>query len=78
MVERRVKNMKKIMKIILCIFFILFIISYLSGTVMEILRYIPFSKNDTFNLFWNIFFYSTYVFAIPLIIGIIYIIKKNK
>lgn len=70
--------MKKIMKIILCISFILFIISYLSGTVMEILRYIPFPKNDTFNLFWNIFFYSTYVFAIPLIIGIIYIIKKKE
>ncbi len=70
--------MKKIMKIILCISFILFIISYLSGTVMEILRYIPFLKNDTFNLFWNIFFYSTYVFAIPLIIGIIYIIKKKE
>lgn len=70
------KNMKKIMKIILCISFVLFIISFLSGMVMEILRYIPFPKNDTFDLFWNIFFYSTYVFAIPLIIGIIYIVKK--
>lgn len=37
---------------------------------MEFLRYIPFPKNDTFNLFWDIFFYSTYVFAIPLINGI--------
>ena len=70
--------MKRIMKIILCISFILFIISFLSGMVMEILRYTPFPKNDTFNLFWNIFFYSTYVFAIPLIIGIIYIVKKEK
>ena len=66
------------MKIILCISFILFIISFLPLTVMEILCYIPFSKNDTFNLFFDIFFYSTYVFAIPLIIGIIYIVKKKN
>ena len=66
------------MKFILWISFVLFIISFLSGMVMEILRYIPFPKNDIFHLFWNIFFYSTYVFAIPLIIGIIYIVKKKK
>lgn len=65
------------MKIILCISFVLFIISFLSGMVMEILCYIPFPKNDIFNAFWNIFFCSTYVFPIPLIIGIIYIVKKR-
>lgn len=70
--------MKKVIKIFLWIVFFLFMISFLAGIVMEILRYIPFSKNDTFDLLWNIFFYSSYILAIPLVIAIIIIIKKKR
>ncbi len=70
--------MKKVIKIFLWIVFFLFMISFLAGIVMEILRYIPFSKNDTFDLLWNIFFYSSYILAIPLVIAIIITIKKRN
>lgn len=70
--------MKTVIKIFLWICFFLFMISFLAGIVMEILRYIPFSKNDTFDLLWNIFFYSSYILAIPLVIAIIITIKKKR
>lgn len=70
--------MKKVIKIFLWIVFFLFMISFLASIVMEILRYIPFSKNDTFDLFWNIFFYSSYILAIQLVIAIMITIKKKR
>lgn len=70
--------MEKVIKILLWIVFFLFMISFLAGIVMEILRYIPFSKNDTFDLLWNIFFYSSYILAIPLVIAIIITINKKR
>lgn len=70
--------MDKVIKVLLIICTILFSISFLGGMILEILRYVPFSKDNTFNLLWDIFFYSTYVLAVPLVIGIIYIIKKKK
>ena len=70
--------MNKVIKVLLIICAILFSISFLGGMILEILRYMPFSKDNTFNTLWNIFFYSTYVFAVPLVIGIIYIVKKKK
>lgn len=70
--------MEKVIKIFLWIVFFLFMISFLASIVMEILRYIPFSKNDTFDLLWNIFFYSSYILAIPLVIAIMITIKKKR
>lgn len=60
--------MKKILEILLIIDACIFVIFLFGGVVMEILIAIPFSKNSTFDLIWNIFFGGTYITGAPFLI----------
>ncbi len=60
--------MKKTLKILLIIDACVFAIFFVGLTIMEILRAIPFSKNSTFDLIWNIFFGGTYITGAPFLI----------
>ena len=60
--------MKKILEILLIIDACIFVIFLFGGVIMEILRAIPFSKNSTFDLIWNIFFGGTYITGAPFLI----------
>ena len=68
--------MNKILKTILVIYFLVFILFFICSIIMEILRYIPFSKSTTFDLIWHISFGVTYIMGSPLIVMFfIYFIK---
>lgn len=65
--------MNKIFKTILIIYFSIFVVFFICSVIMEILRYIPFSKGPTFDLIWHIFIGATYITGSPLIV--IFVIK---
>lgn len=75
--------MKKVFKIIVIIYFLIFVMCFVCFSIMEILRYIPFSKGPTFDLIWNISFAATYITGSPLIAifvtkYIIFLVSKLK
>ena len=65
--------MKKTLRILLIVDSCMAIIFFISYCIMEILRVIPFSKNSSFDLIWNIFFSGAQVTGAPLVIIFQYI-----
>lgn len=75
--------MKKTLRILLIVDSCMAIIFFIGYCIMEILRVIPFSKNSSFYLIWNIFFSGTQVTGAPLVIiftiySIRFLIQKLK
>lgn len=75
--------MKKALKILLIVDACVAVAFLIGYEIMEVLLLMPFSKDSSFELTWNIFFYGMQITSTPLVIiftiyYIKFLIKKCK